>query len=241
MNQLTQFNGTAVSILDYNGKKWLTAQEVGLCLGYAEANARTGITNLYNRHLDRFDENDTCAIKLIAQGQAREVRIFSTTGCVTLGWLANTKRAGEFQNWAKKVLAERMEGVATSPTAAPVPSGRRGITRRTERQVFELFVAGLLQRQIAKELDISPATVNLLLRAKYQFSYWAGAAECTPELIAAVAARHLEVEQDKLLAAQERIAQTFCSHANNQQLADALDAVGQRLALPALTAAGVTR
>jgi DNA-binding CsgD family transcriptional regulator len=159
------------------------------------------------------------------------MRVFSSTGCIKLGFFANTGRAKEFRAWAAKVLDGQVP-VLVAPVAV---SGRRGITRAIERQVFELFVAGLLQNQIAKKLAISPATVNLLLRAKYQFSYWAGAAECTPELITAVAARHLEVEQDKLLAAQERIVQTFCSHANNQQLADALDVVGQRLALPVLS------
>ncbi|MDH2918486.1 MAG: hypothetical protein PXX73_04755 [Sideroxydans sp.] len=231
MNQLTQFNGTSVSIIDHNSKKWLTAKEVGLCLGYNVANAGTGITNLYSRHPDRFDETDTCTIKLMVQGQAREVRIFSTTGCVTLGWLANTKRASEFQKWAKQILAEQLNSNMVIPAAMPA---RSGITRRTERLVFERFVAGMMQRQIAKELDISPSAVNAILRAKYQFSPHAGEPECSHELIVAVAQRHLTLEQDKLFAARERIAQNFLSHANNQPLSDALNAVGRRLMQPLL-------
>lgn len=48
---------------------------------YSEANARQGIINLYNRHLDEFTEKDNCEIKLISQGQERNTRIFSPSGC----------------------------------------------------------------------------------------------------------------------------------------------------------------
>lgn len=225
----TEFHGKQLDIIEHAGRRWLTAEQVGLALGYGEANARQGIGHLFRRHADEFTDADTCEVKLTSQGQQRDLRLFSSTGCIKLGFFANTGRAKDFRAWAAKVLDGQAPAVIV-----PILPARCGITRRIERQVFELFVSGLMQKQIAKELSISPATVNLLLRAKYQFSPWAGAPECAPELIAAVAAQHLVVEQDKLIAAQERIAQTFCSHANNQQLADALDAVGRRLALPAL-------
>jgi len=241
MNQLTQFNGMSVSIIDHNGKKWLTAEQVGLCLGYAKANARIGISNLYSRHLDRFDENDTCVIKLITQGQQREIRIFSTTGCVTLGWLANTKRAGEFQNWAKKVLAERMEGVATSPTPAPVPATSNkknkcvSITRAIERQVFELFVEGYSQRQIADAVSISSSAVCQLLQAKYRFPAGAGAPEADYALLTEVAGRQYDIEMERVEAMRVRIAQKFMPNANNKELEEVLEQVGQNLNCELLT------
>lgn len=228
-----KFNGKQLSIIEHSGKRWLTAEQIGRCLGYADGNARDGILKIYERHSDEFTEADSTTVKLTAvDGKLREMRVFSETGCSKLGFFANTPKSKEFRHWAAQALVGQAPVVA-----APVldVSGRRGITRRIERQVFELFVSGLMQRQIAKELGISPASVNLLLRAKYQFAYWAGAPECTPELIAAVAARHLVVEQEKMLAAQERIMQTFCSSANNQQLANALDTIGQQLALPVLS------
>jgi DNA-binding CsgD family transcriptional regulator len=99
-----EFFGTPVSILDHAGKRWLTAEEVGRCLGYSEPTARTGITNVYNRHADEFTESDSCAIKLMAQGQHREVRIFSATGCIKLGFFAHTPTAKEFRAWAAVTL-----------------------------------------------------------------------------------------------------------------------------------------
>jgi prophage antirepressor-like protein len=75
----TDFHGTAVNILDHAGRKWLTAEEVGLCLGYAEANAGAGIRNLYNRHLDRFDEGDACRINLMRRDGLGQRLLAQTT------------------------------------------------------------------------------------------------------------------------------------------------------------------
>lgn len=102
------FNGTPVTIIERDGQHWLTAEEVGKCLGYNAANARDGIIKLCNRHADEFSEADTCTVKLTAQGQMREMRVFSATGCVILGWMANTKKAKQFRDWAKAVLARHM-------------------------------------------------------------------------------------------------------------------------------------
>lgn len=231
MNQLTQFNGTTVSILDHNGKKWLTAEEIGLCLGYAKDNARDGIIRLYNRNTDEFTEADTCTVKLTAQGQLREMRVFSETGCNKLGFFSNTPKSKEFRHWAAQVLVGQVP--------APVPpaprlrtSGRTSITRAIERQVFELFVAGWRQRDIAKHLVISPATVNLLLRAQYRFAPGAGKPEAPYELLVEVAGALFEIEQQRLAEMQERIAQTFMANAHNGELAEVLEALGQQLVLP---------
>lgn len=227
MNQLiaAEFHGTTLNIIGHAGRRWLTADQVGLCLGYNEANAGQGIRNLYNRHVDEFTEADTCQIKLIWQGQQRDLRVFSSTGCIKLGFFANTARAKYFRAWAAKML----DGMPAIAPAQFVARGVCRITRRVERQMFELFAKGMRPKQIAEELAVSFATVSLMLHAKYQFSLWAGEPECTPELIAAVAARHLVVEREKLLDAQERIAQRFLSTTNNQSLAQALDAVGRQL------------
>lgn len=51
-----EFLGTSLEIIDHNGQKWLTADQVGKALGYNEANARIGVINLYSRHIDEFFE-----------------------------------------------------------------------------------------------------------------------------------------------------------------------------------------
>lgn len=233
MNQLINFNGTPVSIIDHNGKNWLTAEEVGLCLGYAETNARIGISNLYNRHTDEFTEADSTVIKLITvDGKNRDARVFSSTGCIKLGFFANTARAKDFRAWAAKVL----DGQSAIVTATPAPkkNGRISITRTIERQVFELFVGGLNQKQIAQYVGVSTATVNQLLRAQYRFAYGTGESECSYELLAEVAGMQFEIEQQRLNDMYERVSQRFLANSNNQELANLLDDFGQQLCLPAL-------
>lgn len=221
MHNLTaEFNGTTVSILDHAGRRWLTARDVGRCLGYAEDEARNSINRLYARHADEFNQDDTFAVKLTAnpQGGNPNVRIFSQTGCILLAMFANTARAKDFRAWAKQALA----GLAESddwPT--PYFRGVR-ITRTVERQCLEMFVAGLSLGQIGHHLGISKTVASRLVNGKYRFGPGAGADETTPQLIAAVTARHVADEQ-------ERIAERFCASAANQGLVRAMDAAGQRL------------
>ena len=112
------YHGTSIQLIEKDGSRWLTARDLGLCLGYSEANARQGIINLYNRHLDEFTEKDSCEIKLISQGQERNTRIFSPSGCHLLSFFASTTRAKDFRAWAKEVLVQ----AATSATPQAVPS-----------------------------------------------------------------------------------------------------------------------
>lgn len=224
-----EFFGHPVSILDHAGKRWLTAEQVGRCLGYNESTARTGITNLYNRHADEFTEADTFAIKLMANSRGNpNTRIFSATGCIKLGFFANTAMAKQFRAWAAQTL--EAAAPAPLPAASPMPTlpGVR-MTRHKERLAMEKFVAGEAIVDIARALQVSRSTASLVLCGKYQFSFGAGAPECSQELIAAVAARHLALEQERLAAAQERAAQRYLSTAHNQALAEALEQVGRQL------------
>lgn len=223
-----EFFGHPVSILDHAGKRWLTAEQVGRCLGYNEANAGEGVRKLYNRHADEFTAADTCRVNLSRQGQNRELLIFSATGCIKLGFFANTAMAKQFRAWAAQTL--EAAAPAPLPAASPMPTlpGVR-MTRHKERLAMEKFVAGEAIVDIARALQVSRSTASLVLCGKYQFSFGAGAPECSQELIAAVAARHLALEQERLAAAQERAAQRYLSTAHNQALAEALEQVGRQL------------
>lgn len=111
----------------------------------------------------------------------------------------------------------------------PRPDTKPRITRQLERVIFEMFVAGQSITEIAKHLRISRTSASLVLHGKYQFGPSTGAPECSGALIQAVADRHLQVELERLAAAQDRIAQQYLSSAHNLALASALDNVGQRL------------
>lgn len=95
-----------VSIHDHQNRFWLTAEDVGRCLGYGQGNERKGITTLYNRHVDEFLPEDSTVVKLTTVDEKqRYVRVFSKTGCIKLGFFASTKTAKDFRTWAARTLA----------------------------------------------------------------------------------------------------------------------------------------
>lgn len=101
-----EFNGTPLTIIERDGHKWLTADQVGCALGYAEAITRISVMKLFSRHQDEFTELETCVVKLTTGCRGEQnTRIFSATGCIKLGFFANTKRAKKFRAWASEVLA----------------------------------------------------------------------------------------------------------------------------------------
>lgn len=110
MNQSipAEFHGTSLSIIDHAGQKWLTAEEVGRCLGYDPSNARKGVIKLFERHGDEFTEQDTFVVKLTSNARGNPTtRIFSATGCIKVGFFAQTNRAREFRTWASQALARQ--------------------------------------------------------------------------------------------------------------------------------------
>ena len=154
--QLTtaEFFGTPVSIIDHAGRHWLTANEAGRCLGYNEANAGTGITNLYKRHEDEFSDEDSLTIKLMEnpKGGNPNTRIFSATGCQKLGFFANTARAKDFRTWAARVLA----GTAVPPAPTLAPDARLD---RLDANMEQLAAA---MTTVTRSLDVTARYIALL-------------------------------------------------------------------------------
>ena len=154
-----EFFGTPVNIIDHAAQRWLTAEEVGRCLGYNEANARQGVNNLFKRHEDEFTEQDTCVINLMTQVQQREIRIFSSTGCIKLGFFANTSRAKDFRAWAAKVLAAQpVQAVVHNPADASLVAMVQAMLQ-VQMQAFERVdrLCGVVEKLI----ETLPAILNV--------------------------------------------------------------------------------
>ncbi len=220
MTALT-FRDTQFDVIDRNGQHWLRGYQVGTALGYSNQ-PDVAIRKIFDRHSDEFTDGMTALVDLQTAGGIQQTRIFSLRGAHLLGMFARTPVAAEFRKWVLDIL----DALMAPPKA---PSGRVLVTREIERRVLELFVGGWSQANIARQLGLSKPTVNLLLHAKYQFSPAAGSPQCSPELLAAVAAKHLENEQARLIEQQQRLAQRFCNSAHNQPLADQLDRIGRHL------------
>lgn len=218
MRALT-FRDTSFNVIDRNGQHWLRSPQIADALGYRQSNR---INDVYQRNAAEFTDGMTALIDLPTAGGIQQTRIFSLRGAHLLGMFARTPVAAEFRKWVLDIL----DALLAPP---PVPSGRVLVTRELERQTLELFVAGWRQADIGRELGLSAPTINLLLHAKYQFSPAAGLPQCAPALLTAVAARHLEIEQGRLIEQQQRLARRFCNSSHNQPLANQLDRVGRHL------------
>lgn len=162
-----EFNGTPVQVIDHDGHKWLTADQAGRCLGYDESNARNRVTKIFERHADEFSEEDTCAVKLTAQGQARTTRVFSGTGCIKLGFFASTPRAKEFRNWASSVLAGK-PAPAAQPVAVDLNLAREIGALRDQLQTQTTMLLGLYQQLDGARRGHLRAQASLLMVAKRQ-------------------------------------------------------------------------
>ena len=57
-----RFNNVNLDIVDHQGKPWVTAEDAGRCLGYADPSGQ--IQRLYNRNKDQFGLNETAIIEL---------------------------------------------------------------------------------------------------------------------------------------------------------------------------------
>jgi prophage antirepressor-like protein len=201
ISQSTEFMGLTLNIIDHNHQRWLTAEQVGLALGYESTKARQGVNNLFKRHEDEFTEQDSTVIKLMTvDNKNREARIFSQSGCNLLSFFANTPRAKQFRTWAKQVLvniqkdpiermansveklAEGMDVIVrkldhTDKYVGMLERNQRGhvkITWEVAEQVKDLYAGGMPQASIARELRISAASVNQIVKGKYVFSERAG-------------------------------------------------------------------
>lgn len=253
-----EFFGTAVSILDHQRRRWLTARDVGLCLGYAPEKASTSISNLYKRHEDDFTDEDTCSIKLMEQVQSREVRIFSASGCVTLAWLSATPKAKEFKRWAKDNLAAQMNGelvaLSLDEVNTLVDASRPGAdgaeARRKAKEVFSRFSpngapvpAGRLPApKVTRALELDVLTRFAGGATLSEIAQATGVSKATASMISHGRYRFVPgagedlttpellraVTQRHIARDMERLAQKYCSSLANRRLESELDEAGNR-------------
>lgn len=57
-----RFNNVDLNIIDHQGQPWITAEDAGRCLDYADP--RVQAMRLYNRNKDRFGRNETAIIEM---------------------------------------------------------------------------------------------------------------------------------------------------------------------------------
>lgn len=196
-----EFRGESLQLIEKDGARWLTARDLGLCLGYNAANVSKGILKLYERHLDEFTNEDSVIVKLTAtDGKTYNTRIFSPSGCYLLSFFANTPRAKDFRAWAKQVLVQTQEKHTQNLEQTNITTLQSELlkARPDWAEMLRYQGLGLSSREIAKLIGAGRSTVARHLRYLKNLGF---AVQIAPQPKALAEARR------KLVQAEEAAAQ----------------------------------
>lgn len=100
-----EFAGMPVKLLERDdGEVLMTAEQIGLCLGYAEGSERKRVLGLVDRHpeVDEFK----VVLKLRTTGGTKDVTAFRESALYMLACFAETERAGEFRAWVARTCTD---------------------------------------------------------------------------------------------------------------------------------------
>lgn len=98
-----RFQQTDLTIIDRDGRPWVTAGDLSRALGYSEPR-KAG--QIYARNTDEFSSDMSLVLKLSTRGQFAPTRqrIFSPRGAHLIAMFARTDRAKAFRKWVLDVL-----------------------------------------------------------------------------------------------------------------------------------------
>ncbi|GJK86600.1 BRO-N domain-containing protein [Citrobacter amalonaticus] len=113
----TELNFHGISLLpvpDLDGI-WLTANQIGYALQYADDKA---VQRIYSRHVDEFTERMARVVSLTTPSGRQETRVYSLRGAHLIAMFARTPVAKEFRRWVLDILDREVEetGVENLPT-----------------------------------------------------------------------------------------------------------------------------
>ena len=179
MMALAKFGIDPNQVIHEEGRYWMTAEQLGIALGYKEP--RKGVMKLYERHRKEL-EPFIGVVKLTTPsapdgrgGGVQEVTIFDTDGQYRIALLANTPKAEKFRTFVVNMLKalEREEFIHISQVMKwrkeLIDLGIRKYLENSKtmdwnkyKKMLRYRQIGLSQRETAKLLDISADTVKRL-------------------------------------------------------------------------------
>lgn len=106
-----KFGEIQADIYSRNDEPYMTAEQLGSCLGYS--NARKSINTIVNRNQYLKEKEFSAGIKMISpRGDTQNTRIFTEDGIYEVTMLAKTEKAKKFRSWVRKLLKSLRKGDA---------------------------------------------------------------------------------------------------------------------------------
>lgn len=104
-----KFGEIQADIYKKGDEPYMTAEQLGVCLGYS--NGRKGIDNLIDRNSYLKNSEFSVTLKMRAtDGKQYNTRIFTEDGIYEITMLAKTEKAKEFRSWVRKILKSLRRG-----------------------------------------------------------------------------------------------------------------------------------
>lgn len=91
------FHEVAVTVLEIDGKDFITAEDLGRCLGLADP--RRSVHKIFRKNQNELEDHVGVAELATPLGGVQSVRLFTETGCNLIAMFARTPRAKEFRRW----------------------------------------------------------------------------------------------------------------------------------------------
>lgn len=101
------FQNQPIRLAEIDGKKWASAADIALALGYSRADS---VTRLYDKYKAEFSDSMTQVIEttdsVVSGNLVVKARVFSLRGAHLIGMFARTKKAQEFRRWVLDVIEQ---------------------------------------------------------------------------------------------------------------------------------------
>lgn len=162
------FEGVPLSITEVGGARWVRGQDVCRALGFADP--VKAMEQILKRNRSEFDSTTTCMIDIQTPGGFQTARLYNARGAALIAMKAQTPKGEAFRRWVLDVLegkadAEGQPVAAGEMTPGVLYSLRSMFTqRRGNTALLRYREKGLSVSEIAKLLDVRPASVNPRLR-----------------------------------------------------------------------------
>lgn len=106
-----KFGEIQADIYQKNNEPYMTAEQLGECLGYSHP--RENINKLVSRNAYLRNNEFSAEVKMTSpQGGTQNTRIFTEDGIYEITMLAKTEKAKEFRAWVRKLLKSLRSGKA---------------------------------------------------------------------------------------------------------------------------------
>lgn len=159
------FHGQPLDVWEINGQRWLRGGQIASPLMTSPGT----IKKIFKRHRSEFTSEMTAIITVPTPGGAQQSRIFSARGAALIAMLAQSPRAAEFRVWILDMLEGRDRQAPPEPALTATARGQLiRLAMKADprlRSLLRYLKLGLTQREAAKLLDLSPASVRKKRRA----------------------------------------------------------------------------